>query len=236
MNKYKKINIWGLLKLYFSYIKKNSIIFTFNFFIPYIFLIGIFRSNDLKTAESFLSQLVLASLIIAFYQSTTVILSLNLEWKLSTTYKRIGLTCIKSWQFIFINAIIAIIISLASNVVFLIILGITTLNKFTGEWGQANLWILPLNFLSSWILSAGFACFVLFISVFITTKLSQGLLTTVITIIPFALLVAMNFIIPNNSDKIFQTTLIAILGFLGFGVFSGLIFTPLTIYFFSWSN
>lgn len=236
MNKGKKINIWGLLKLYFSYMKKNSIIFIFNFFIPYVFLIGIFRNNELKTAETFLSQLILSSLIIAFYQSTTVILSLNLEWKLSTTYKRIGLTCIKPSQFIFINAILAILIALASNVIFLIILAIVTTNKFIGEWGQTNLWILPLNFLSSWILTAGFACFVLFISVFITTKLSQGLLTTVITIIPFGLLVTMTFIMPNSSDKVFERTLISIMSFLGFGVFSGFIFTPLTIYFFSWSN
>lgn len=236
MNKYKKINILGLLKLYFNYIKKNAIIFTFNFFIPYIFLVGIFRNNSLKVAESLLSQLILASLIITFYQSTTVILSLNLEWKLSTTYKRIGLTYIKTWQFIFINAIVAVIIALASNLIFLIILGITMTNKFIGEWGQTNLWILPINFLSTWILSSGFACFVLFISVFITTKLSQGLLTTIITIIPFGLLVTMTFIMPNNGDKIFETTLITTLGFLGFGFFFGLIFTPLTIYFFSWSN
>ncbi|MGL5268556.1 MAG: hypothetical protein ACRC8P_02175 [Spiroplasma sp.] len=237
-NKTTKINNWGILNLFTSYLKHNRAIIISMFILPLIFIITIgINYKAVMDANPGLIIMLLWIIQSASFAIQTF-LTILLDFKQSIIYRRIGLTRIKKINFLIMSSIFNLILMFISNFFSLLIILIlaiafkeNTLLKGIFHW---QMLLIILFTIACLILLTSVT---LLMSVLIKTRTGQtisSLIVNFLIIIPlFVLIFLLNFL-SNSSNQLIANIGVGGIIAIFISTFSFINLISVLLYYLSW--
>lgn len=246
--KMNKINNWGILNLYISYLKHNRAIIFSIFVLPAIFIIAVAINYKAVLGNNTVSPALIIMLIWIIQSASFAVqtfLTILLDFKQSIIYRRIGLTQIKKIKFLIISSIFNLILMLISNIFILVVILILAL-----AFKQNTLLQGIFNWKMLLVILFTIACLILLtsvailMSVIIKTRTGQtisSLIVNFLIIIPLFILIFFLNALSSSTNQVinnigtFGIVAIFTIIFILLNLISALLYY-LSWKFFSWSE
>lgn len=213
-NKVNKINNWGILNLFISYLKHNRAIIISIFVLPLIFVIAIIINYKTVVGEENVNPNLINLIIMLLWivQSASfaiqTFLTILLDFKQSIIYRRIGLTRIKKINFLIMASIFNLILMSISNCfIFLIIIILAISFKEENLLQAIFQWQLFLSILFTFSCLIFLTSVSILMSVLIKSRTGQTIASIIVNfliIIPLFILIFFLNIFTKDTSSLFN--------------------------------
>lgn len=236
-----KINNWGILNLFTSYLKHNKAILFSIFLLPVIFIIVVSVNYKTISGNGAVSPALILMLLWLVQSASFAIqtfLTILLDFKQSIIYRRIGLTRIKKVNFLIMASIFNLILMFISN--FFIFLVATILAIAFKEDTLLNglfQWDMLIAIVFTLACTVLLTSIALLMAAIIKTRTGQtisALIVNFLIIMPLFILIFFVNSFAVSSDQVIDN--IGIGGLIGIfiGVFVGVNLISVLIYYLTW--
>lgn len=239
--KMSKINNWGILNLFVSYLKHNRAIIVSMFVLPAIFIIAVAINYKAVLGNNTVNPALIIMLIWIVQSASFAVqtfLTILLDFKQSIIYRRIGLTRITKIKFLIISSIFNLILMLISNIFILVVILILAL-----AFKQNTLLQGIFNWKMVLVILFTLACLILLtsvailMSVIIKTRTGQtisSLIVNFLIIIPLFILIFFLNALSSSANQIINN--IGTFGLVAIftGTFILLNLISVLLYYISW--
>lgn len=239
-NKATRINNWGILNLFASYLKHNKAILFSMFFLPLIFIIAVSANYQLVMGDNVSPAVVLMLLWLVQSASFAMqtFLTILLDFKQSIIYRRIGLTRIKKINFLIMASVFNIILMTISNFfIFVVTLILAIAFKQNALLNGIFQWETLLLVLFTFICLVFLTSIAVLMAALIKSRTGQtisALVVNFLIIIPLLILIFfLHSISSNTSQLVDQLGVGGIIGIF-IGVFLLISLISSLLYYLAW--
>lgn len=236
----KKVNNWGILSLFNSYLKHNKSIIFSMILVPIIFIAAAAANYTVIFQGNVSGALILMILWLVQSASFAIqtFVAMILDFKQTIIYRRIGLTRIKKINFLIMATIFNLILMLLSNLFIFSVIVILAIAfqeyNFLNSIFQWQFALMILFTLACLILLTGVA---LLMAVFIKSRTGQtiaGLIVNFLIVIPLYILIFFLHSFASDTNAIIDK--IGLFAFLGtfFAIFIFINLISVLLYYISW--
>lgn len=236
-----KINNWGILNLFTSYLKRNRAIIVSMFLLPLIFIVVVSLNHKAVIGAGKISPawtLMLLWLVQSTSFAIQTFLTILLDFKQTIIYRRIGLTRIKKIKFLIMSSLFNFVLMIISNFfIFLVIIIILIAFKQNTLLNGIFHWELLVAILFTLTCLVLLTSIALLMSIIIKSRTGQtiaSLIVNFLIIIPLFILIFFLNTFIGSSNQIVDS--IGVGGIVGIfcGAFALINLISGLLYYLSW--